>query len=232
MFLPVAGMNPSQLADTFGADRDGGARRHKGIDIFADESTSVVAARGGTVVKAGTAGKGGTRAWVRDDEGFYHYYAHMNRLSVSAGQRVEAGQEIGGVGRTGNAANTPAHLHYSVNFGGGTSEADSMNPYNFLMGKRSDQLQVAANAELPGQPPAQRRSPSGIMAGIMQAISRAASGDGEGRILDVNALFGQTSPSGPRAGPDAELPDPATSGVSKAAGRWEPPPGGINDRDN
>jgi len=203
MYLPVAGMNQSQLADTFGADRDGGARSHKGIDIFADESTSVVAVRGGTVVKAGTAGKGGTRAWVRDDEGFYHYYAHMNRLSVSAGQRIEAGQEIGGVGRTGNAQGTPPHLHYSVNFGGGTTEKDSLNPYNFLMSKRSDQLQVAQDAALPDLPTPEapsfqqgRRRQADTMAGIMQAVSRAASSDGEGRILDVNALFGQTSPAG------------------------------------
>lgn len=202
-FLPVAGVGRSQLSDTFGAERDGGARSHRGIDIFADEGTPVVAVRGGIVVKAGDAGKGGVRAWVKDDQGFFHYYAHMNALNVRQGQRVEAGQRIGGVGRTGNAAGTPAHLHYSVNHGGGTSEAGAINPYNFLMGNRSDGgLHVSPlTAEQPEQRAVERTSGE-VMAGVMQSISRAASAQG-GRVLDVNALLGRPADDIPE--PDIEV---------------------------
>ena len=114
MFLPVAGITANDLTDTFGADRSGG-RSHKGIDIFAKEGTAVVAVRSGTVVKAGNSGLGGLRVWVKDEDGVFHYYAHLSAIDVKDGQKVKAGQRLGGVGKTGNAASTPAHLHYSVN---------------------------------------------------------------------------------------------------------------------
>lgn len=137
--IPVAGITPQQLTDTFGAARSGG-RSHKGIDIFAREGTPVLAASSGTVIKAGQGGNlGGLRVWVRDDQGLFHYYAHMNAVDVKEGQRVEAGQHLGGVGRTGNAKNTPPHLHYSVNPAGHTSEHGAMNPYDYLMSEQGPQ---------------------------------------------------------------------------------------------
>lgn len=130
--IPVAGVSANDLTDTFGAPRSGG-RKHKGIDIFANEGTPVIAAEGGTVVKAGNSGGlGGLRVWVRDNDGLLHYYAHMNEVHVNEGDRVVAGQQLGGVGRTGNARNTPPHLHYSVNPNQITSEKGALNPYEYL----------------------------------------------------------------------------------------------------
>ncbi len=203
MFLPVSGITMHDLADTFGAARSGG-RSHKGIDIFAPEGRGVVAVRGGTVVKAGNGGKlGGLRVWVKDDQGYFHYYAHLSAIDVKDGQKVKGGQRLGAVGKTGNARTTPAHLHYSVNQGGGTSESAALNPYEFLTGasvssaasSSGGQVQAAGvDGVTPVEPVEQsfeegRRTSSDTMASIMSFISQAASQRG-GRVLNTKALFG------------------------------------------
>lgn len=211
--FPVVGTSLHEQADTYGAGRSGG-RSHKGIDIFAPNGAAVVAVRGGTIVKAGdSGGLGGIRAWVRDDDGFFHYYAHLSSLDVQVGQRVEAGQKLGGVGNTGlEARNTPPHLHYSVNNQGHTSESGGINPFEYLrtngatvasgFTQAEDSFTAAARREqrseagLPelGKDPGQefvesRRASSDTMASIMAFISERSSRSG-GKILDTKALFG------------------------------------------
>jgi hypothetical protein len=203
MFIPVAGVTARQLNDSFGYARDGGARSHKGIDIFAKEGTPVIAVRGGVVVKAGEAGKGGIRVWVKDDHGMYHYYAHLNSVAVQTGQRVRAGQRLGGVGTTGNARGTDPHLHYSLN-PDGTSEKTSVNPYQFLTARRSDGgLQSVAFEDAPEPTEATSAStaqatPQQLVAEIMRAVSQSTAQAGGG-VLDVTSMFGdvfaETSPS-------------------------------------
>lgn len=212
--FPVAGHSIDEYTDTFGAARSGG-RSHKGIDIFAETGTPVVAAKGGVVVKAGdSGGLGGIRAWVRDEDGLYHYYAHMGSLSVREGQTVQAGQTLGGVGQSGNAASTPPHLHYSVNPSGHTSEQGALNPYEYLLsggarevgGGRLEGTGATSPMATPsttagphatgGQPqtPDERRLREaqlnqGTLESIMASISAAATSGG-GRMLDVKAMFG------------------------------------------
>lgn len=112
MLNPVPG---GTFTDTMGAPRSGG-RRHMGTDIFAPRGTPVVAAVGGTVRQAGFGGSlGGNRVWVEGDDGRFYYYAHLDTIGAARGERVEVGQQIGTVGNTGNAANTPSHLHFSIN---------------------------------------------------------------------------------------------------------------------
>lgn len=133
ILVPVAGISPDRLRDSWGAPRSGG-RWHKGIDIFAPPGTPVVAAVPGTVTLSGpSGGLGGTRVWVRGDDGRYYYYAHLSFTSVQAGQRVEAGHVLGGVGNTGNARTTPAHLHFSINTRQGAETGD-INPFHVLSG--------------------------------------------------------------------------------------------------
>jgi hypothetical protein len=211
-FLPVAGITPGDLTSSFGAPRSGG-RSHQGVDIFAKEGTAVVAAVGGTVVKAGDqGGLGGLRVWVRDDQGRFHYYAHLSAVNVKAGQRVEGGQLLGAVGNTGlEAQRTPHHLHYSVNPTGANSERGSFDPVAFLTGaapvQAEDSFTAAARREqrsavgVPELGPDSefvsaatkfregRQEQSQVFASIMETISRAASEAG-GRVLDTRALFG------------------------------------------
>ena len=87
---------------------------HRGIDIFAPEGRAVVSATAGIVVFSGELGRGGRVAAVLGPKWRVHYYAHLSQVDVSAGDWLSQGEPIGLVGRTGNAANRPPHLHYSI----------------------------------------------------------------------------------------------------------------------
>jgi peptidoglycan LD-endopeptidase LytH len=113
--LPVPGAQPKSIQSFFGAVRDGGRRSHHGVDIFARRGTPVTAAAGGLVTSVGTNGLGGNVVWIaRLGHGERHYYAHLDRQLVSAGQWVSPGDVIGTVGNTGNARTTSPHLHFGI----------------------------------------------------------------------------------------------------------------------
>jgi murein DD-endopeptidase MepM/ murein hydrolase activator NlpD len=125
--VPVAGVKPAGLVDTWGGARSGG-RRHEGIDIFAKRGTPVLSNTEGVVLRVGTNRLGGQVVWVLGPGGQRHYYAHLERYGdVHAGMRVAPGKVLGYVGTTGNAAGTPPHLHYGIYTTGG-----AINPYPFL----------------------------------------------------------------------------------------------------
>mgnify|MGYP002619634132 CR=1 FL=1 len=115
MAFPVADKDPRAVASTFGAPREGGRRQHHGVDIFAPRGTKVLAAAAGTVLRVGTNRLGGNVVWMRsDDPPLVLYYAHLDRVHVSDGQRLEAGAIVGDVGNTGNARSTAPHLHFGI----------------------------------------------------------------------------------------------------------------------
>ena len=89
---------------------------HGGIDIFADLGAPVVAAQAGTVGNTFTDSIGGTVVYVKDNCGWYHYYAHLNSIDpgITAGKVITAGTRLGTVGNTGNAAGKQPHLHYGL----------------------------------------------------------------------------------------------------------------------
>ena len=113
--MPVEGVRSTSLRDTWHAPRDGGGRRHEGLDIFAPRGRPVRSATEGIVMRVGTNRLGGQVVWVMGPGKQRHYYAHLDRFAgVRAGQRVEAGTVLGYVGTTGNARGTPPHLHYGI----------------------------------------------------------------------------------------------------------------------
>jgi murein DD-endopeptidase MepM/ murein hydrolase activator NlpD len=115
LLFPVPSVAVSAVQSGFGAARDGGARRHEGIDIFARRGTPVVAAAGGWVTGSTTNRLGGNVVWIWSPaRGIRTYYAHLDRQAVTPGTRVHAGEVIGYVGNTGNARTTPPHLHFGV----------------------------------------------------------------------------------------------------------------------
>ncbi len=125
--VPVEGVRPRALRDTWGGAR-GEGRRHEGIDIFARRGTPVLSSTEGIVARVGTNRLGGLVVWVMGPGGQRHYYAHLDRYSdVEAGMRIRAGRVLGYVGDSGNAKGTPPHLHYSVYDIGG-----AINPYPLL----------------------------------------------------------------------------------------------------
>lgn len=84
-------------------------------DLFAPRGTPVVSMSDGVVTSTGTGGAGGNSVTIKDDQGLMYYYAHLNEApQVQQGQRVTAGQPIGTVGDSGNAAGTGTHLHLGI----------------------------------------------------------------------------------------------------------------------
>jgi len=104
----------------WGAPRDGGRRSHKGEDIGGDayKGQPVVAVRAGTVSRVAGDGNCGLRAWVDHGDGWKTLYCHLDRLLVATGDRVAQGDPVGTCGNTGNAATTPAHVHFETHLNG------------------------------------------------------------------------------------------------------------------
>ncbi len=127
--FPVAG-KVSNIGSIWGDDRDGGARRHEGIDIFAPKRTPVVAAYGGVVNRVNETNIGGKVVWLKpESKNLNIYYAHLDEQLVSVGQRVDAGDTLGLIGNTGNARTTPPHLHFGIyGFGGAIDPLPFVNP--------------------------------------------------------------------------------------------------------
>jgi peptidoglycan LD-endopeptidase LytH len=127
--MPVVGVRPYELANSWGNSRDGGKRKHKGIDIFAPKGTGIVAVADGIISYLGEQPKGGNCLWLTTESGASFYYAHLDRWATGLyeGMEVRSGELLGYVGNTGNAKYTPSHLHFGVN------ENDEMvNPYPIL----------------------------------------------------------------------------------------------------
>lgn len=115
--VPVAGVAPAQLADTFNAPRDGGRRKHLALDIMAPHGTPVLAADDGEVLAVKTNRLGGLVVYATDpDRRFVYYYAHLSgwHPETVPGRRLSRGDVLGYVGSTGNADPRAPHLHFQV----------------------------------------------------------------------------------------------------------------------
>lgn len=137
LIFPVAGKTPSAIGSFWGDDRDGGRRKHEGVDIFARRGTPIVAPTEGYVRFAGERGIGGKVVWLYDSKRSRSlYFAHMNEIKAKRGQKVMPGDTIGTVGNTGNARTTPPHLHFGIYANG------AMDPINHIRkeGKRLRKL--------------------------------------------------------------------------------------------
>jgi murein DD-endopeptidase MepM/ murein hydrolase activator NlpD len=91
-------------------------RQHKGVDYAAPTGTPVRTVGDGTVDFAGWQNGYGNVVEVRHTGGRSTLYAHLSRIDVKRGERVEQGQNIGAVGSTGWS--TGPHLHFEVKLGG------------------------------------------------------------------------------------------------------------------
>ncbi|QNE73652.1 peptidoglycan DD-metalloendopeptidase family protein [Streptomyces finlayi] len=101
---------------------------HTGADFQAASGTSVRAIGPGTVVSAGWSGSYGNEVVIKHEDGMYSQYAHQTSLSVSAGDTVTGGQQIGLSGSTGNSSGP--HLHFEVRTG--PSYGSDVDPVSYL----------------------------------------------------------------------------------------------------
>ncbi len=140
--IPVAGVVPSQLTDTFNQTR-GVDRRHEALDIMAPTGTPVIAAAGGTIEKLFRSDAGGNTVYVRSaDRRTLYYYAHLQAYAggLEEGMAVERGERLGTVGSTGNADPAAPHLHFAIlrttpdNLW--WEPATAINPYPLLVAAR------------------------------------------------------------------------------------------------
>lgn len=117
LLIPVAGVRPGDLVDTYAEARSGG-RVHDAIDIHAPRGTPVLATADGTLVKLFDSEMGGLALYQLDpDQRTIYYYAHMDRYGpgVREGMWLRQGDTIGYVGDTGNAGPGNYHLHFEIN---------------------------------------------------------------------------------------------------------------------
>lgn len=140
--VPVQGIKPGDLSDTFTQARAGGARTHDALDIMAAEGTPVVSSSDGRVEKLFfSQGGGGITAYVRSpDQRWIYYYAHLQGYApgLAEGQQVKRGQLLGRVGHSGNANPAGPHLHFAINRmnpGEKWWQGTPINPYPLLAGR-------------------------------------------------------------------------------------------------
>ena len=118
--FPVKNGSNKDIQSFWGVERDGGQRRHEGVDIFNKKGTPIVAVENGTIARVETNILGGKVVWQRLNLfGQSIYYAHLDSQAVSAGQAVKKGDIVGFMGNTGNAKYTASHLHFGIYTGSG-----------------------------------------------------------------------------------------------------------------
>ena len=143
--FPVAGGNNRDIGSFFGDPRDGGRRKHHGIDIFAKRHTPIVAPTDGHIRFVGERGLGGRVIWMRDIErNMTLYFAHLQDFLVEDDTWVKMGDTIGTVGNTGNARTTPPHLHFGIYQDG------PIDPYHFVALNNKKIRELRANELLLG----------------------------------------------------------------------------------
>jgi murein DD-endopeptidase MepM/ murein hydrolase activator NlpD len=138
LVIPVAGVEASHIEDSFSAERDGGERTHRALDILAPRNTPILAADDGVLLRLSSNALGGITIYASDrDQQFVYYYAHLDhyKSGIKAGQMVQKGDTIGFVGTTGNAPKDTPHLHFQIMLwptDGKIWNGEPVNPYPVL----------------------------------------------------------------------------------------------------
>jgi murein DD-endopeptidase MepM/ murein hydrolase activator NlpD len=214
--FPVYG--PVSFGDTYGAFRgDVPGNWHHGDDIFAPLGAPILACADGVVFSVGWNTVGGNRLWLRDSQGNEFYYAHLSAFSPLAknGRRVRAGEVLGFVGNTGDAAGTPTHLHFEIHpvstlfmgYDGAVDPTTYLQAWQHLQDVRFEQVAgwvPAAAVTDPAPKPAaillqvsDISEASGLDPGSLQrAIAPRAPGRSDQGLLKA---LGYRSPPGPGA---------------------------------
>lgn len=143
-------------------------KQHRGLDFGISEGTKVGAAFSGVVdsMTTGYGGGYGNSVYIAGDNGVYYRYAHLSKIGVKAGQRINAGDTIGLSGNTGNS--TGPHLHFQTDRPKGSR--NDINPYSFVtaalfgatgdinVGDNGQTSSTGTSSSIAGMPVATRRS--------------------------------------------------------------------------
>ncbi|NEA33983.1 M23 family metallopeptidase [Streptomyces sp. SID13031] len=121
--LPTTGYH---LTAGFGQAGGRWANNHTGLDFAAPIGTPIDSVMAGEVIQADYEGAYGRQVKVRHADGTVTSYSHMSAFTVSVGDTVQAGDQVGAIGVTGNT--TGPHVHFEVLPGGG----DPIDPKPWL----------------------------------------------------------------------------------------------------
>jgi murein DD-endopeptidase MepM/ murein hydrolase activator NlpD len=141
LIIPVQGVRPDQLQDTFMDARTEG-RVHDAIDIPAAAGTPVLATADGEIARLFQSERGGTTIYQYSaDKKLIYYYAHLQGYAdgLAPGKLVHQGEVIAYVGDTGNAGAGNYHLHFSISVIPNPArywEGTNINPYPLLRNSR------------------------------------------------------------------------------------------------
>ena len=116
LMVPVEGVSPDRLRDSFNEARSGG-RTHLALDIPAPRGTPVLAVTDGSVLRMRQNALGGTTLYAVDrDRRFVYYYAHLDSYAdrITEGLDLRQGDVLGYVGTSGNAPPDLPHLHFQA----------------------------------------------------------------------------------------------------------------------
>ena len=122
--LPLSGY---RLTARFGYSSSLWANTHTGLDFAAPSGTPVVSVANGKVRSTEYAGSYGNRVVIALEDGTEVWYCHLTSFTVTPGDSVSGGQQVGTVGSTGNS--TGPHLHLEIRPGAG----DAVDPYAALV---------------------------------------------------------------------------------------------------
>ena len=148
LIFPVEGHGTDHIYSFFGAPRDGGARRHEGVDVFAPRGTPVLAPSAAVVRRVGTRERGGRIVSLYDEKrDLIYYYAHLDEQLIESGVRVEPGDVLGTVGNTGNARTTPPHLHFGIY----EARWNAVDPWYYLYDKGGEPMPPPREHDLIGE---------------------------------------------------------------------------------
>lgn len=142
LVVPVAGADMSKVYDSFDAERDGGERVHRALDILAPRGTPILAADDGKILRMSTNRLGGITMYTVDPANrIVYYYAHMDHYNdaMSPGRSIVRGDTLGFVGTTGNAPKDTPHLHFQIMrwpSNGKYWSGEPIDPFDYLGGVR------------------------------------------------------------------------------------------------
>lgn len=122
---PISGGRQSSGFGKRNAPTKGASTYHKGVDWAVPKGTAVFASCGGTVARAGWGSGYGYVVYINHSDGRQTRYAHLSKVLVKAGQRVDQGQRIALSGNTGISSGP--HLHFEMLIGG-----KQVNPLKYL----------------------------------------------------------------------------------------------------
>lgn len=166
--FPVAAEGSPHFTDDFFVMRAG--KRHGGIDIFADKGTPIVAVDDGAL-EFREDPLGGHAFYLHAPDGAVYYGAHLDAYEGQSPRNVVAGEVLGYVGQTGNAATTSPHLHFELHPSGGIA----VDPFGQLSGLTPPSVTSSAGVlDVPPAPPmAPKEPPIAVVPGPVPPIPRS-----------------------------------------------------------